>query len=362
VTLAAEVVTDAAALDEATLGAWRDLAAEAGLPYATPEWMLGFWHGLHAPGGRLRVVVVRDGAAVVGIGPFYGAVAAGRAGLRELRLLGAGIGQRTGPLAVGGAEPEVAAAMLAALAGERTTRITLDAVDAAGRWPELLAVGGALRRRERVEPAPAVTLAESHDAWLAGRSRNFRGQLRRSVREIEARGAVVRRSAPEQLDADLAALFALHARRFASQGRATGMAMYVPAVALAVRALAEHDRARLWVIDRDGVLAGAQLHVHAGERVCFWNGGFDPEWEPARPGTVLLAAAIRDAHELGARVHDLGAGATPYKLRFADAEAPLAWEAVLPAGPRRPLERAWLAARGAALGARRAAKRVLRRG
>src|SRR5512138_2337673 len=102
----ADILDHARDVTEPLSATWRELAWRAGLPYATPEWMLAFWRHVHEPKGRLAIVVVRDRDEVLGIAPLY----ANRGGLGavEYHLLGAGIGQRTALLARPGVEADVA--------------------------------------------------------------------------------------------------------------------------------------------------------------------------------------------------------------------------------------------------------------
>ena len=66
---------------------------------------------------------------------------------------------------------------------------------------------------------------------------------------------------------------------------------------------------------------------------------------------------MRDAHELGVRRLDLGPGAQAYKLRFADASAPITSVTLRPVGRHLPV----LAARTLAARARDGLARRLRR-
>jgi CelD/BcsL family acetyltransferase involved in cellulose biosynthesis len=364
-----EVLTEAEQLTGEVLDAWRAFAEEAALPFSTPEWMLAFWHRVHEPqGARLRVVVVRDGAgAIAGVGPFY---ETGRAppGLAEYRLLGAGIGQRTAPLAREDAFEDVARALAGSLASAtpRPSSLVLDALPAGSAWPGALrgawpGVLGARARVDRRTPGLVATMAVDHEAWLKHKSRNYRRQQVRRRREIAARGGRLRRSeGPAQADADLDALFRLHGERFAAQGKRTSLGPeYRAAVGDATVALVARRRAALWVIDAGGEVVGAQLFLLAGDRLCAWNGGISPAWEHASLGLVLFDEAIRDAHELGARVVDFGSGDQAYKAHFTDADEPIEWSSILVRDHRYPLLRATMVPRQGREAARRIARSLL---
>jgi CelD/BcsL family acetyltransferase involved in cellulose biosynthesis len=114
--------------------------------------------------------------------------------------------------------------------------------------------------------------------------------------------------------------------------------------------------ARLWIAEYDGEVVGAQLHVRAGDRMCFYNGGTSVRWERESRGIVLLARAVEDAHELGLARVDLGAGDQQYKQRFADADEAIAWWLVRRAGAMGRLS----AVRDAPAAARRRARSAAR--
>ncbi len=347
--MTAELVTSVDGLTGQVRDAWRRLAIGASLPYATPEWMLAFFAHHHV-GAELRVVVVRDGPDVIGIGPFV----CGRPGHRPhaVGLLASGIGQRTGPLAAPGREHEVGVMIGRALADDRVDVLALEGVDATATVGAAIAAGwrsplGATRLiTDRTEPAPAVTLRADgdHDAWLAGQSKNFREALRRYPKAVAKRGGAIRRSDATTLPADLDALFRLHHERFALLGKQSALDdTRHRALAAAVAAMAAEELVRLWVVEADGETVGAQLFFVAGTRMAGYNGGTSPGWERESLGLVLLGQAVRDAHELGLAVLDLGAGDQGYKRRFADHDEPIAWQVLVPR-----------TARGALVHARRA--------
>jgi CelD/BcsL family acetyltransferase involved in cellulose biosynthesis len=352
----AQLVTSPEGLTSQVRDAWRQLAIGASLPYSTPEWMLAFFDHHHV-GGELRVVVVRDGPEIVGIGPFV----CGRPGHRPraLGLLASGIGQRTGPLAAAGREHEVGAAIGRALAGDRVDVLALEGVDVAATIGTAIAAGwrsplGATRLvTDRIEPAPAVTIRADadHDAWLAGQSKNFRESLRRYPKAVAKRGGTIRRSDAASLPTDLDALFRLHHARFAVIGKQSALDdTRRRALDAAVAAMAAEGLVRLWVVEADGEVVGAQLFFVAGARMAGYNGGTSPGWERESLGLVLLGQAVRDAHELGLGLLDLGAGDQGYKQRFADHDEPIAWQVLVPRTARAALVHAQRApGRGRAL-------------
>lgn len=341
-------------------GDWDALAIEARAPFGAPAWALAWWHHLAPAGARLAVVAVRSGAELVGLAPFY---AVRRLGLTELRLLSGGFASRPGILARPGRESEVAAAVAATLAGrrQRPDAIHWQAVDRGAGWPERLSAawpgGGHRLLGEGERSAPVVHLdpAAGFEEWLAGKSRNFRSQMRRRRREIEERGARLRCADRASLGEDLAAFARLHAARWEARG---GSGAVDGAALRMLREVGEElvasGRLRLWMIDGPGGEAvSAQVFVAAGGEVAYWNGGFDERWGDCSPGLLGILAAIEDALDRGERILDLGGGEAAYKDRLASEDRPVTWSTSYPPGARQALARARrLPGRAARRGAR----------
>lgn len=343
--LSAAMISDPAELDSLAEG-WDALAVEAHAPFGAPAWALAWWRHLAPEGAHLAVVAVRSGADLVGLAPFY--AARGR-GITELRLLGGGFASRLGILARPGLEPEAAAAIAATLADDelRPDALRWEAVDAGSGWPEWLSAGwpgagGHRLSQEAERSAPVVHLdAASFEEWLQSKSRNFRSEVRRKRRGIEARGARFRCADRASLARDLGAFSRLHTSRWETRG---GSGAVNPA-ALAMledvgESLIEAGRFRIWVIEGPGGEAvSAQVFLAAGERVAYWNGGFDEGWGEHSPGLLAVVAATEDALERGERLLDLGGGEASYKERLASEDRPVAWRTSYRRGARYPLAR-----------------------
>lgn len=313
------------------LDGWRDLAARLALPYSSPEWMLAFWQHRHARGAHLHAVTVCDAQErLVGVLPFY--LERRRARPPVLWLLASGIGQRTSPLAVPGREAEVAAAAAPLLGRGLPASVVLPAMPESV-WPEVLAHEvGAVRspRRWQASGGLLVDLAADHESWLAVRSRTFRKKRVRRLRDLAAAGLTLRQSTDDSLAEDLAATFRLHRLRFATEGRRSSLTADVEAaVRHAATAMLARGTCVHLVLDGPEGAVGGDLYFVAGERMCGWNGGFDPSWAHVSPGTCLLDEAIRVAHERGLGVLDLGAGEQAFKRRFATREESLEWTQVV---------------------------------
>lgn len=325
---------------------WDTLAVDARTPFGAPAWALAWWRHLAPDDASLAVVTVHAGDDLIGLAPFY---SSRRLGVTELRLLSGGLASRIGIVAAPGREREVAKAMVQALASADPTPniVRWEAVDAASPWPEWMSEdwpGGRDHhlRNEVERSAPLLRLSQgSYEEWLAGKSRNFRSQMRRKRRALEEKGAIFRHADHSSLERDLDAFARLHFARW--EGRGGSRAVDEGTMAMleeAGESLAGAGRFRLWMIDGpDGETISAQVFVAAGGEVAYWNGGFDERWGEHSPGVVAILAAIEDAFERGDDLMDLGGGEAGYKERLADEDRPVAWRTSYMRGPRYPLAR-----------------------
>lgn len=222
--LAGHLLDDVAALEPYRDG-WDELAVEARQPYCAPGWMLAWWQAAAPKKARLRVALALESDRLVGIAPFYAERRLG--GVEWLRLLAAPISSPTAPLARTGREREAARALAQALAGARPTPgvLAFDGVPDSCPLPRLLAEEWPGARRARVHtdqlvPAPTVALdSDTLDTWLAGKSKNFRGQVRRLRRQLDAQGATfVRVGANGDMQAALGDMARLHHGRWEERG------------------------------------------------------------------------------------------------------------------------------------------------
>ena len=359
------------------LDAWDGLAVATGQPYCAPGWMIAWWREAAPADARLRVAVATEDGRLVGIAPFY--AQRRLRGLEWLRTLASPVSHRTQPLAEHGREEAAAGALARALAGARPRPAVLafDGVADDSPWPDLLAAawpGGAPRlHREQEVPAPVLDLGGGdYESWLAGKSSNFRQQVRRLRRQLESGGAVFRRVGErEEIERDLPAFARLHHARWDPRGGSEALGESVEAMLrAATRELAPRGRLWLWSIDVADEPVSSHLFVGAGAEVIYWLGGFDDAWAGQKPGLQALVAAVEDGFARGDRRLDLGPGGQDYKYRLADREETLVFVTLAPRGLRYPVTRALLAAHelrrsaGQRLSPERRARlgRLLRRG
>src|SRR5262249_31289438 len=128
-----------------------------------------------------------------------------------VRFVGHGPGDELGPVFMSGAGTGGAHALRAALRSVDAEGFVGGQLPGGESWPERLRA-----RSWRREASPVLLVpGGGWEAYLAGRSSNFRQQLRRRTRELEREGEVRFRLTDEQsLDRDLDTLFALHRARW----------------------------------------------------------------------------------------------------------------------------------------------------
>jgi CelD/BcsL family acetyltransferase involved in cellulose biosynthesis len=344
-----EVIKDLAVAEELA-PAWDELAVRCSLPLCAPGWMLAWWRHLRPDRSALRILVVRDASELLAIAPWF--VQTGDSGRVDLRFLGAERSDRVDILCVSGREREVAQVLRQTLPTirPRPDLVAFEAVPVGSLWIRRLASGWSgraklQRYRNSARPAPAVRLPSGPpEAWIAGRSSNFRGQMGRLRRRLERRGGTVRSTRdPVEMESALRALLTLHTSRWEGRG-ASGLAQpgMVEFLCDAATALGP-DRLRLWMAEIDGEPISVQLFLAAGDEVKYWNGGWSEEHADLKPSMLTILAALEDAISRGQKRLDLGAGTHAYKLRFANSEDTLTWGGVIVRNRRWPRTMAELA-------------------
>jgi CelD/BcsL family acetyltransferase involved in cellulose biosynthesis len=344
--LATELITELSGL-RALEAEWDELAVAGQLPLMSPACVLAWWRHLAPATAQPRIVAVREGERLVGLAPFYVDPAA-RRGRLDIRLPGIELAGRLAPLAIEGRESEVASEIGRTLAGSepRADLVALEGSPASMTWASALRTSwpGLMRplsSRYSVHSCPTVSLHDdSYQAWLAGKSANFRSQMRRLGRQFAAAGGMTRSCTADTLASDVDAFMRLHASRWERRGEshllAIGDAIAATLVDMGARLL-ESERFRLRLLEIDGEPISAQLFIAAGGRALYVNGGWDERFARFKPPMIGILGMIEEAFERGEECVDLGVGDQPYKRRFADRDEPVAWTILLLPRARLPL-------------------------
>ena len=331
-------------------GSWDRLAEICGMPFCLSGWMLAWWH--HAAPNRalLRAICVYDGEELVGAAAY--SLVRAVTGVTIAEHVAAKASLRLEPIALPGAEREVAGAIAKALAeGDSPADvIAFHGIPAASIWPGLLREAWPghepWMHTDLTMPAPFMTLTGTYEGWFSARSRNFREQTRRRRRQLEKAGAVFRVSDPERLETDLKAFARLHRDRWAGRGGTSVLVAGVEEMLLeAGKTLLPSGNFHLWCIDVADKTISTQIFLTAGGQFTYWLGGFDEAWSSSQPSMQALVAAVEDAWARGEQRVDLGGGDQAYKYRLADEEERLEWTVLVPRGRRYPVARLHLAPR-----------------
>lgn len=315
--------------------AWDELAVTAGCPGALSGWQLAWWRHLAPPGARLCAIAVEDGDRLVGLAPYCVET---RRGQVIYRLLAASVTHRVEPLAEPAAAAGVAAAIARALAAASPAPdyLAFAGADAGTQWRSAIAADWPGRRpwelEERTSSAPVIDLdQDDFEAWLAGKSKNFRQQTRRFRRRLtDAGGRVRMTSSLDELERDVATFTRLHHERWATRGGSSLSHDVGPMLLDAGRSLLASERFRLWIVEVDKQPVSAQIFLAAGGHAIYWNGGFDAAAAELKPSLLGIIAGLEDCFVRGERRLDLGGGAQEYKQRLADRDLPLSWSGLVP--------------------------------
>ena len=323
---------------------WGRLAEKAGHVFASREWLTTWWR--HFGGGR-RVLIasVREGRDLVAIVPVD---EWRRRGLPVLRLIGHGVSDQLGPVC----EPRIAAAALAAALRALPLRRFVLLAEQLPAGTGFDRIKGATAMYQEQSPVIALD-AGTWDEFLAGRSGNFRRQLGRYSRRLDALGAVSFRvvSDPAQLDADFDVLLRLHQLRWG-----TTPSPFLEAAAFhrefATTAL-RRGWLRLWILEVDGRPVAASYGFRFKDTESGYQSGRDPSFRESQLGFLLLNRAVREALNDGMREYRLLRGDEAYKVRLATGDPGLETIGLARGAVGRGVLRVTVAARGRSLGLRR---------
>jgi CelD/BcsL family acetyltransferase involved in cellulose biosynthesis len=366
--LAGEPIVDLGSLTEIT-PAWDELAAANGRPQMTPAWVTSWWRHLAPSEAEPRFVVAREGDEIIAVAPFFVEAAGG--GRVDYRIPNIQTSAGLSPLAVPGREREVAETIANVLCTEMSPRpdlVAFEGVPADSPWPDALRAGwpGRMRpplRRYTTHPSPAIAMREeSFEDWLAGKSSNFRQQMRRARKKFAKAGGTSRKSTAATLAADVEIFVRLHAARWESKPGESNLVAFGDRLAPMLEETGKGlgpDGFRLHLLEMDGEPVAALIFLAAGGQPLYLNCGWDERFAQFKPAMLALLDAVEESFALGDTRIDLGLGRESYKLRFADDDSPVAWTILLVPGHRLPLTAARMAPTLGRAGARNLVKEHL---
>jgi len=304
---------------------WKRLAAlcKTATVFQTFEWNAAWWKHFGKWGRRLRLVLFRsEDGTLVGLAPlmtgFWYATP-----LRRLSFLGTGTSDYLDVLAAPGWEHQVAENLYHYL-------------ETVGGWQiadfQQLRAGSFLREQfppsaNRLtvrdvlgEACPYLPLPSDWEALLKGLGKKTRANIGYYDRALSKVYSVEANAVTDEsrLDEELTRLFELHARRW-NQRWLPGVFAGKRVQAFhrdAARRLLAQDWLRLFYLKLDGETQASLYCFGYGDRVCYYQGGFEPTLSRLSLGTVLTARAMQAAIGEGRDVFDFLRGDEPYKAKW----------------------------------------------
>ncbi|MDB5641785.1 MAG: glycosyl transferase, group 1 [Hyphomicrobiales bacterium] len=309
-----QVIGDLETLHELAPAWWdlwrRDARAT---PFQSPAWLIPWWRAFSP--GRLHVAAVWQDDRLAALAPLYIEEATGR-------LLPIGI-SLSDSLDLIAENPSAAQQLMQALLLDcPCARLDLEPV-AAGAHAR--AAGGGKTwtcREEHTDVSPVLPLGPTWDAHVPARKRR---QWRRAVREAQAHGDMRLEQVESHPAAFLGHLGRLHRARWETRSEEGVLADETVQrfQSLAAPELLRAGLARFYLLHFAGCVTGAYYGMAAKSSAFAYIGGFDPAFSHESPGTILLAHAMTQAHDEGARRFEFLRGAEPYKFAWGAHEAPL---------------------------------------
>jgi CelD/BcsL family acetyltransferase involved in cellulose biosynthesis len=283
---------------------WGALTSTSANIFGTWEFADTWWRHLGL-GRTLHLYACRDGDRLVAILPLF---AWRERPVRVLRFLGAREGDELGPIHAGLEPTTLAAALNEAGARSRADVVLAEHLPGDQDWARVL--HGRHLRREGNPVLPFET--RDWDDYLAGRSPNFRSNLRRRARRLaEQHDVRFRNAAGDRADFEL--LFKLHNARW---GRETRYSRHRCFHAAFGRLAAERGWLRLWILELDGRPVAACQGFRFGGTESYYQAGRNPALDPFAVGLLTLAHSVRSAMEDGRREYRFLRGSEPYKYQF----------------------------------------------
>jgi CelD/BcsL family acetyltransferase involved in cellulose biosynthesis len=287
------------------------------------EWLYNWWLSYGGEENRLHILVAREHGRTIGIAPLY----LRRGGLkrfREIVFLGSNVvcSDYLDFILPEGREEEILSAMLGFLQETRDGWEVISLTDVPSTSGSIAFVEaffgeGRVTVDEAYTECPYMELEDGWDAVSRGFSPSLRTGLGRKVRKFERlpEASFFQVEKREDLERYYDEFVRLNELRLGVKDLASPFSSreFRDFHRRILEAFLERGMARLCFLKvKDEVIAGIYLLVY-GERVHYYQSGFDLKWGKLSPGNVLFYYSIRDALERGAREFDFLQGNEAYK-------------------------------------------------
>jgi CelD/BcsL family acetyltransferase involved in cellulose biosynthesis len=296
---------------------WQRLCDVAGsTPFQRPEWLLSFAEAFDSDTVALTV---ESGNRLVALVPLA-QMAHDNGGVRAM-LLGTGLTDHLDVIVDPAHAPAACDAVAAWLVrhASRWCEIDLQQLPPSSPLLDVPSPPGFTSRCEPHDPCPMLPISAG-----GGVPPRMRSRVTYYKRRAEARGAVTFTTADADTYAPLLdVLFELHHRRWADNGGGVLGDARVQALHRAAAArFAVTRRLLLHSLTIGTRVAAACYGFISGDHACYYIGGFDPAFADVSPGTLVVAHAIEDARQRGARVFDFLRGQERYKYSWGASDWP----------------------------------------
>lgn len=323
-----EVLEDAAALAQIE-PAWRELACPAGpsTPFMQPEWIRAWWRAF-GQADRLRVVAIWQGDRLAGVLPLmlsqerrYGI------SVRRLGALANDHSPRVDVLLASGAEGVVEAIWryIASIEAQwdifELPRLVTNS-PTLQQFSERAHSGGFRFGTWQAEASPYIAIGADWNDYLAGRSRNFRKEVRRKRRHLSQSG-----QSSLEIFADPSAVTAalddaLKIEADGWKGRAGSAMQSTPEVQRFYREqaveMAAMGKLRLHFLKFGGERIAFDLSLKFDHRLYSLKSGFRNAQAADSPGLVLLSLMLEHYMSSDLEEIDLLGEEDDFKGRWTD--------------------------------------------
>lgn len=356
--LRTSILTAAELFDPALRGDWEALvrASSSATPFQTPQWQEA-WARHYLGRREIRAFEVREGddlvalyALVKSTGPW-----------RTIRPLGIGPSDYLHPLTMDGYESAGGVIWVALREQEDCDLIDLHQIredkpnpfgDRLGTLmpkgdEDPIAMGDGLVgfpgiSRIVVNGTPVqwsaqgtclvLDLPKTYDDFLAMLGKSLRYDVRRLDKTLFTSGrAVVKVAGHDDVERAMDILFDQHKRRWRKRWQPGAFTTRAQRFHREWAAQAiQQGWLRLGVLELDGQPIGAIYGMSLGDTTYFYQAGFDPEYSSVSPGTLLVAATVRQATEEGKTKFDFMRGDEGYKRRWKPQHAYTNYRLILP--------------------------------
>jgi len=319
-----EVLTDPAHVSELR-DVWNRNADAAGLNlYASYEWVTSLWES-HLAFRDTRFHALRSGGDLRSVVPLTrGETQKLGITLSILGLLTNRYGRNHNDLIIFGDKPETFLSLLDALQPEAWDILFLGSIhseETRGIVESLQSRGRYRLIPERYVESPYLSLGGDWSSVLAGRSANFRSDLKRKQKRATQAGATFRvLKEPSDVPQALAAMYAIetHSWKESSGTSITTQAHSRNFYDVFLPKAAERGWLHCVLLELEGTPAAFDMGVLHGGKYYMLKTSYDQAWQDVSPGFVLRAHVIEQLCMMGVTEHDFLGDPEPWKLRWTD--------------------------------------------